>query len=302
MEGTSHSSHSPTPPSAPAGGLIHLQARLANPTIWLVPAWALLCGTVASNSFGWQGDHWIRLALLILLVDGGWGTLWAAMGGTDWAKPLRRWRNWRFGEPGPTLPYTLPGAPGDRLSQWLGQLRAWWRDVLWPSCGPAVSAIAIGLPVMLLLATLVGPEHLLLSMAALTVIELGLIWAGGRGTTAPTWNALISIMLPWLAGHVAFGPLSPSSVGLALVFSLAWVGFPHVESPWGRLVGAGGQLLAAAILIVLHRPLAAACMALLLVPQLALLPWVAQGRSSAWYGRRGRLWLMAAMLVAAVAV
>lgn len=271
--------------------------------MWLVPTWALLCGIAASNSFDWQGANWLRVALLVLLVDGGWGTLWAALGSTDWAKPLRRWRNWHFGEPGPTPPYTLPGAPGDRLSRWLGQLRAWWLDVLWPSCGPAVSAITVALPVTLLLATLLGPELLLLSLAAITVIEMGLIWAGGRGTVAPMWNALVTVMLPWLAGHIAFGPLSPSSAGLALVLAVAWAGSLYVKSPWGRAMATGGQLAAAMLLVALHHPLAAGCCALLLAPQLALLPWVLlHGQSSSWHARHGRLWLMATMVVAAVAL
>jgi hypothetical protein len=302
MEGNPHPSHSPTPSGAVSGGLIHLQARLTSPTIWLIPAWALLCGIAASNGFSWQRDHWLRLALLILLVDAGWGTLWAALGSTDWAKPLRRWRNWHFGEPSLTLPYTIPGTPGDRLSRWLGQLRAWWRDILWPSCGPAVSAIVIAFPVTLLLATLLGPKMLLLSLAAVTVMELGLIWAGGRGAVAPTWNALVALMLPWLAGHIAFDLLSPSSTGLALALALAWAGSLCIESLWGRVLGVGGQLLAAILLVALHRPLAACAMVLLLVPQLALFPWVARGQSSSWYTRRGRLWLMATMLVAAAAL
>jgi hypothetical protein len=279
-----------------------LQARLTNPTMWLVPAWALLCGIAASNGFDWQGEHWLRLALLILLVDGGWGTLWTAMGTTDWAKPLRRWRNWRFGEPSLTLPYTLPDTPGDRLSLWLGQLRAWWRDILWPSCGSAVSAIIIALPVTLVLGAILGPELLLLSMAAIAVIEMGLLWAGGRGTVAPIWNGLVSVMLPWLAGHIGFGPLSPSSAGLALVLALAWAGALNVKLSWGCALGTGGQLLTAVLLVTLRHPLAAGCVILLLVPQLALLPWVARGQPSSWHGRHARLWLMVTMFVAAVAL
>ena len=57
------------------------------------------------------------------------------MGSTDWATPLRRWRDWRFGEPAQKLPYTLPGSLGDQASQWLGQLRAWWRDVFLLAAG-----------------------------------------------------------------------------------------------------------------------------------------------------------------------
>ena len=289
--------------SRPAsGGLIRLQGRLTNPIAWLGPAWAVVCGVVASDGSAWRGEDWLLLALLILLVDGGWATLWAALGGADWARPLRRWRNWRFGDPVATPPYTLPGSPGDRASRWLGQLRTWWRDVLWPACGPAVSAIVIALPVTALLAALLGSELLLLSLAAVVVMQLGVSWEGGRGTVAPGWDAAIAVTLPWLAGHIAFGSLTLRSAGLALLFGLAWGAAWRAGSRSGRTVGIAALCLAGALLVVLHQPLAAACLVLLFLPQWALLPWLQRGQTALWYVRHTRLWLMAAMLVAAWAL
>lgn len=286
----------------PSGGLIRFQTRLTDLTTWLGPAWAGLCGVVASAGFGWQGRDFLRLAVLILLVDGGWGTLWAALGGTDWATPLRRWRHWYSGEPIATLPYTLPGSPGERVSHWLGQLRAWWRDALWPACGPALSAIAVALPMTAVLAALLGLELLLLSAAALAVMQLGLAWEGGQGTVAPGWDGVVAVTLPWLAGHVAFGEPTLRSAGLALAFALAWGAAWRAGSLWGRALGIGAQLLAAALHVVLHHPLAAGCGVLLLIPQLALLPWLQRGQPASWYLRHTRPWLMAAMLVAAWAL
>ncbi|MFQ6100403.1 MAG: hypothetical protein ACE5OS_04120 [Anaerolineae bacterium] len=298
MERNPHS-----PPSRPAsGGLIHLQARLSNPLTWLWPAWASVCGLVASGGFDWSGEHWLQLALLILLVDGGWGTLWAMLGNTDWATPLRRWRNWRLDEPVPTPPYTLPGSPGDRASRWLGQLHTWWRDVLWPTCGPALSAVLVALSVTAVLGALLGSELLLLSAAALAVMQLDLAWEGGRGSIAPGWNALIAVALPWLAGHAAFDPVVPSSAALALTFALAWGAAWGAELPWVRTLGVGAQLLAAALLVALRRPLAAGALLLLLVPQLMLLPWLRRGQPASWYARYARPWLLAAMLIAAWAL
>jgi len=290
------------PHSTSSGGFIYLQARLANLFFWLGPAWAATCGVVASNSSGWGGDDWLLLALLILLVDGGWGTLWAALGGTNWARPLRRWRNWRFGDPVATPPYTLPNSPGDRASRWLGQLRAWWRDILWPACGPAISAIAGAVPVTIVLAVLLGTEVVLLSLVAVVVMQLGVAWEGGRGSVAPGWDAAIAVMLPWLAGHAAFGALTLRSAGLALVFGLAWGAARRSGSRGGRALGIAAQCLAALILVALRHPLAAACLVLLSVPQWALLPWMQRGQAVSWYVRHTRPWLMAAMLVAAWAV
>jgi hypothetical protein len=302
--------------ATPSGGLIHLRTRLTEMTTWLGPAWACLCGVVASGSFGWQdgvlsanrglsskGGDFLRLALLILLVDGGWGTLWAALGSTDWATPLRRWRNWQSGEPSAALPYTLPNSPGDQASRWLGQLRVWWRDALWPTCGPAISSVVVALPVTILLGILLGPELLLLSAAALAVAQLGLAWEGGRGATAPGWNAIVAVALPWLAGHIAFGG-SPTlrSIGLAMTFALAWGSTWRFKSAGGRTLGVGAQLLAAALLIALYQPLAAGFLLLLLAPQLVLLPWLWRGQSASWYVRHARPWLMAAMMIAAWAL
>jgi len=289
--------------SSPAsGGLIRFQGRLTDLITWLGPAWASLCGVVASGSFGWQDEDWLRLALLILLIDGGWGTLWAALGSTNWATPLRRWRDWRSGDPVTPLPYTFPGSPGDQASRWLGQLRAWWRDVLWPTCGPAISAIIVTLPATAVLGALLGPESLLLSAAALAVMQLGLAWEGGRGDVTPEWDSVVAVTLPWLAGHVVFGEPTLSSAGLALTFALAWGAAWRTQSAWGRTLGIGAQLLAAALLVVLHRPLAAGFLLLLLTPQLVLLPWVRRGQPPSWYAHYTRPWLMAAMLVAAWAL
>lgn len=282
-----------------SGGLIRLQARLTNLVAWPGPAWAGLCGVVASGGFGWQGGDFLRLALLILLVDGGWGTLWAALGSTNWATPLRRWRKWHYGDPLRRLPYTLPGSPGDRASRWLGQLHAWWRDVFWPTCGAAFSAIAIALPVTVVLGALLGQELLLLSAAAFAAMQLGVAWEGGQGNVAPGWDAVVAVTLPWLAGHAAFGSLTLSSVGMALVFALAWGSAWRAGSTWGCTLWVGAQLLAAALLAALYHPLAAGFLLLLLVPQLALLPWLRRSQPASWYVRHTRPWLMVAMLVAA---
>ncbi len=295
----------------PSGGLIRLRTRLTESSTWLGPAWACLCGVVASGGFDWQdnvlslskGGGFLRLALLILLIDGGWGTLWTALGSTDWATPLRRWRDWRLGEPSAALPYTLPNSPGDRASRRLGQLRVWWRNALWPTCGSAISSLVVALPVTILLGILLGQELLLLSAAALAVAQLGLAWEGGRGATAPGWDANVAVALPWLAGHIAFGGTPTShSIGLAATFALAWGSAWQFRSIGGRILGVGAQLLATAILVALHHPLAAGSLLLLLVPQLALIPWLWRGQSASWYVRHARPWLMIAMMIAAWAL
>ncbi len=285
-----------------SSGLICLQARSTSLVTWLGPAWAVLCGVAASGNFDWQGQDWLRLSLVILLVDGGWSTLWTALGETDWATPLRRWRQWRSGERLATPPYTLSGSPGDVVSRWLGQLRAWWHDVFWPACGSALLAAVVALPVISVLGALLGIELVLLSIATLATVQLGVAWEGGRGSIAPGWDAIIAVTFPWLAGHAAFGSLTLSSAALALAFALPWGAAWRADRAWGRALGMGTQLVAAALLVALHHPLAASTLLLLTGPQMAMFPWLRRGHPPSNYVRYARPWLMGAMLVAAWAL
>jgi hypothetical protein len=139
-------------------------------------------------------------------------------------------------------------------------------------------------------------------VAALALMQLGVVWEGGRNVVPPGWDAFIAVALPWLAGHVTFGPVTVHSAGLAVLFALAWGMVWQVESSGGRALATGSQLLAMASLVALHRPLAAGTLFLLLVPQLALLPWKRSAHPATWYVRYARPWLMAAMAVAALAL
>jgi hypothetical protein len=292
-----------------SGDLTRLQARLTDFVNWLAPAWAAWCGALASGGFEQRGASWLKLSLLILLVDVGWGVLWAALGSTDWATPLHRWRAWRSDDLITAPPYTLPGSPGDRVSRWLGQLRGWRRAVLWPTRGFALTVAGVALLATAVLGAVLGRDLLLLSVAALAVMQLGVAGEGGRGAIAPKWDAVISIALPWLAGHIVFSAGATagwaqyvSAVGLALVFALAWGAARRADSGWERLLGAGTQLLAVALFVALRIPLAAAGLLALLVPQLMLYPWMRRGLPASWYVRLVRPWLMAAMLLAAWAL
>jgi hypothetical protein len=289
-----------TPP--PSGGLIRLQAHASDLGSWLGPTWATLCGVVASNAFRWQSEDWLPLALLPLLVDAGWGTLWTALARTDWALALREWRTWKRVGSTAKLPYTLPGTPADRISRWIGRVSTWWRDAFWGSCGSAVRAMLIALPLTVLVSALLGPELLLLSVASLALMQLGVIWTGGRGVVPSGWDGLIAVALPWLAGHTVFGSVTVASASLAMLFALAWGSAWRAASGGGRAVLVAGHLVSATILILLGGPLAASTLLLLLVPQMALLPWTRRDLPIHRFVRYTRPWLMAAMAVAALAL
>jgi len=287
----------------PSGGLIRLRTQASDLGSWLGPLWAMLCGVLASKAFSWQGgEDWVRLALLALLLDAGWGTLWAALASTDWAGPVQRWHEWHKNRALARLPYTMPGTPGDRISHWMGRAEAWWREALWPICGSAVQAAVAALPLIALLGMLLGPEILLLSGAALALMQLGVIWTSGRDDVPAGWDGLIGIALPWLAGHAAFGLVSLPSASLAVLFALAWGSAWNVPSRGARTAAVVSQLSSAGCLIALHRPLAAGVMLLLLMPQAALLPWIRRHLPTVRFVRHTRPWLLAAMAVAALAL
>ena len=290
----------------PSSGLVHLQARAAEWGSLLGPTWAALCGVLASNASPSGGGDIVKLLFLVLLVDGGWGTIWAALAGTNWSMPIQRWRFWETEKTTRHLPYTLPGSIGHQLSRWAGRLRAWWSAVFWPACGPAVQAILVGVPLSALLGVVLGPELLLLSTAALALMEMGVLWKGGDGTVPAGWDGLIGVTLPWMAGHATFGGLTVPSTVFALVFAVAWGNTWKPTSAGARTALILSEVSAAVGLVALGRPLTAGLVLLALVPQMALLPWASQDTPAstilpaARFVRYTRPWLMGIMVVAAL--
>jgi hypothetical protein len=175
-------------------------------------------------------------------------------------------------------------------------------ESLWPQCGPALSAIVVAVPLTFLLGGVLGLQVTLLNLAALATMQLGVAWGGGQGETIPEWDAWMALVLPWQAGHLLFGSPTLSSWALALLFGLTYASVWRVRSAGGRVITTLAQLLVGAWLVALHRPLPAVMVVLFLVPQMSLLPWLREGQSPAWYARHARLWILAAMLVAAWAL
>lgn len=282
-----------------SGGLIRLLVRPSATLTWVIPAWATLCGAVASGGLTAVAPDGVRLLLTLLLVDVGWGAVWGALATTDWATPLRRWQNWHTGSSPPLLPYAKPDSPSDRLARWLSQLWSWGQAVLAPAAGAALGTAAAGLVLALVLGAALGPNLLTLSLGCLALMQLAVLLDRGRGRAHAGWDGLLRLGLPWLAGHLAFVPLSVPSVALAMSFSLAAAGAGSVNLRRGRALWVGGQLAAAGLFLPLHRPLAILFLALLLVPQ--LLP-SAGPANPARATRQGWAWLAAGMLLAAWAL
>jgi hypothetical protein len=268
-------------------------------------AWAVLCGALASGSLRWQAEDLLLLAMVVLLVELGWGRLWDLVVGTDWLDP---------GLPAPSspptttfviLPYSRPGSLGWRLFEGLHLCGFWWRQMFWPAFGPVLLGILAATALTVVLVLLL-PERLgLLSTALASLVGLGLLWRL-RQRAALAVQAGAQIGLSWLAGHAALVDVNPWAFAPALLFSGA---------VWGVLRGMngvrggswllyGGQVGMLALLVMAKQPLAVGLIGLLAFGQAAqqISPAPGKGAEAAPLDRRIGLWLAAGMLVAALAL
>ncbi len=284
---------------------VSLRGRLARPFWGWLGSWAVLCGVLASNQLRWEGEALLNLALVLLLVEVAWGSLWDLAVGTDWFRPLAE--GWPPSRPvlPATLPYTQPHAPGGRLARWWGRLAGWWQAALWPAVGPALLGLLAAVILTVVLAVLL-PDRLHPLYAALAALTGVGVILRRRGKDPLAGQALARVGLSWLAGHAAFAGLGAASLVLALCFSVA---------TWGNLrVGAGlprglwllnaGQAVGVAVLVLIQQPLVAGVVGLLLFGQAAMQPSLRYGGESVQVpiSNWTWVWLMAAMLVAAWAL
>jgi hypothetical protein len=276
----------------------------------LRPAWAALCGALASGGLTLSAQPLLRLALLGFLVDVLWGGLWAALITIDWATPLRQWKDWHRGTPVNLLPYTSPQGPAGRLARTWGHLKSWWQTALKPTAGPTIVGLILLLPLVLVSAGLLGSGPLLLTLAALALLQLTFALQGDDGGAASFSRGLFQAALPWLAGHVLFAPLAWPSVLLALAYGLTWAGGVRLSQGRAGLATWNlGQALALIVLLAVRQPLLAGIAALLWLGQAVAQPALFDAQTgnldSAAAGRFlhfAQFWLMAAMFLAAVGV
>lgn len=286
--------------------LVGLQGRIARPFWGGAGIWAVLCGALAARGLQWDGDHLWTLALVLLLAELGWGSLWDLATGSGWLQSPARGQR-----PGAAqqqvaalwLPYTQPGSPGGRLLGGLGRLAAWWRETFWPAAGGAVLGSLAAVLLILVLGFLLPDSLRLLNAALVALLGLGL-WQRRRGREPLLGGALVQVSLGWLLGHLAFAPVDWISLVLALAFALSvWGGMRLQEGlPRALWLLNGGQVAVVALLAAQKQPLAAFAAGMLLLGQAALQPGLAGGQDRRQALRRTWPWLMAAMLVAALAL
>jgi hypothetical protein len=271
--------------------------------------WAVLCGALASNELRLTAGDLLTLVLVMLLADLAWGSLWDLATGPDWFRLLAGTLKGTGGWPPeqaaalPSLPYSQPGSPAGRLFRGLNRLLGWWRATFWPVAGTALLGFLAAAMLAVVLNQLL-PAHLgPLNLALVALVALGVIQRR-HGRPAAAIQACVQVGLGWLAGHAALGMISRPSLIVALAFVVATWGLLRVGEglPRGLWLLNGGQVVAVGLLVVLRQPLLAGAVGLLLFGQIAQQPALRFGPEPAERVHRIWPWLMAAMLVAALAL
>jgi hypothetical protein len=126
------------------GHFIRIQIPARSRALWLSPAWAVVCGIVASSAFVWTGRDVLIAVLAILLADGAWATAWWGLVETDWPQLIARWSQVVPDSIGQPWPLARSGSPADRAQHWAARTRVWWREVLWPEASTPDEALASG--------------------------------------------------------------------------------------------------------------------------------------------------------------
>jgi len=287
-----------------AGPLMKLEVRLSRSLTWLGPAWAALCGAVASGWLTLSGQDLLFLLIVLFMADALWGTLWHLIVEKDWFVASVNQLSQAQGASLTALPYTTPDSTSYRVFERLGRTRARWRAVFWPRLGSTVLGLVVALLLSSILAIILGQRVIILTVAVLAVMALARIRAR-RHIASPLYlRAILEMGFAWLAGHTAFGSLTLWSLLLAAFYTAAYYSCLKLAtssgSRWPTLLKVS-QAAVIALLIYQKQPIAAGAVGLLLLPQMLLQPFLGQGEVELWYLRRTRPFLMVGMLLASLA-
>lgn len=262
------------------------------PTGWgLLPLWTMFGGLWAFSRSALT-DSPAAVAIAAALVAGGWQPFWKAVTQTEWAVPLRQWKDWTEADAIRGWPYLEPGTPGASLHLQIAQAKAWWRSVGRHVLRQPLEHGLLGLLVSLLLGAALGREALLLSVCFVTLTELAALWREGRGGAGVLWSSIVLVGLPWLMGSSITGEGS-QGIGAALVLALTTA--LYAQSSWRSILA---PMLSGAFLVWQGYPYAAGWLMLSALPALVVL--TTSPEEEAYHAIAGFSMLAAVTLIAAV--
>jgi hypothetical protein len=273
-----------------ATGVVNAQVWM-DQAIWRPAAfWAFLAGLLAAGALRQPADlNWQALALLALLVDPLWSSIWRLAGGRRALLTLPPLGNERQ----VTLPYLQSGSPAARL--FAGD----HTDVWAPALRIGVPAVIVAMIVAALLGAYAS------ALTALVVVLAALGWTLRRtfGQGTPLLQSIVAIGLPWILTleqvHRGQGEIHwlPQFVLIGCWVLHQWGSLRNSQqSDWlGLFCLAAAQIGMCVLLIVAQAPLWLAPLAILFLPT-----WLLASQRLPL--RRLRIVWLAAMLISAVAL
>jgi len=295
IETTDHESHF----VEAVGPALHLGAVGAPRSTWLGPAWAALCGIVASAAFTFDALGMLLAAFVFIVIDWAWPAIWTSSVRTDWLAPFAQWHETPAPSRALRLPYLQPGAPADRLIGWGSRAVTWSRSYFAPMAGSSAASLFVALSISLSLSAAIGWRALALTLAVLAISGIGAWWAMRAALDSDWLRSIVYGALPWWLGHAAFASLTVESALMGILFGLAYRALmesgERAPSPFGLIAP---QVVAVVALFGGNQVTAAFVLVLAVVPQSALRTFLTEHA----FARRAQAWLMLAMLTCAVAV
>lgn len=191
-------------------------------SLWRPSAlWAAVAGLMASGALNsLQALDWRDLALMFLLVDLLWGSIWRLSGGREHLLPLRS-------QPGAVqarLPYLQPDSPAAQLFHWnSADVWPWLLRVALPSVvitllvAATMGKVALILTFCVLLLTAAGwvmrrnfalPPALSQAMVTIALPWLLALWRQGVTPQAPLWNLHLTLLALWTLHYWGEGRMS----------------------------------------------------------------------------------------------
>ena len=283
-----------------AGRLVALDFRPVRPLTMLGPAWAALCGAIASGALVWSSQSLLNIILLLLLCDallGAWRALWLE---ADWRSTLPH--NLSRAQIWLVLPDDASDSFFARMSRFVSRRIKFARTVIWPLMDSEMIGMLIAGLVALCIAVILGWAAALLTGAALILVLI-------EGQLEPRFGAILravfEITLPWLIAQSAFGYFSWLSLVFALLFTIVYLALLDLSSTRKErriMVSNLTQLVIVLLLIAMNAPAGAGIVALGLLAQVLWQTRFRLDRDGRMYAQRVQSYVLIAMLVTGFAL
>lgn len=280
-----------------AGRLVALEFLPARPLTLLGPAWAVLCGAIASGGLLVKSQSFLFVVLLLLLCDallGAWRARWLH---ADWrnAVPhnLARAQIWL------ALPDDSAESLPTRIVRFVSRRIRFVRSVIWPLIDSEIIGMLVAGVLAVCIAIVLGVLPTILTGLALL---LALIEGQLEIKTGAILRAIFEMTLPWLIASSALGTLSWLSFAFVAGFTLVYVALLDLSSTRKerRIVLSNlTQLAIILLLIATNTPAGAGIVALGLLAQILWQVRFRLDRDGRTYAQHVQSYILVSMLVTA---